>query len=70
MKCCKTCKWAKWQMTNTGKISRIYSGECVYRIVLPVMPECVMEPIHVRRGGIWPDLKSGANCLTYEAKSP
>lgn len=62
---CQTCIHSRWQLTATGRISRVGAGECVAVIELPVLPSCVDMPDFCR-SYIWPDF--GSNCQLYVKK--
>jgi hypothetical protein len=79
--CCETCKWAKWELTPTGKIRKFVAGRCLF----PVDKEAIREFLRVHlpqyaggeeqlrdaslfdvRRGIWPS--DGESCGVWEAK--
>lgn len=62
-KYCKTCKFAKFVLTPSGRIKKDWAGECTYELILPSVPAS-ME-VYSKSFGIWPD--SGKNCPTYIA---
>lgn len=66
---CKTCRFASWIFTPTGRVKKNVAGRCTYEIgPRPKLPESV----HGRfasiwppgKGGIWPDF--GRTCECYE----
>lgn len=59
---CKTCKWAKWERTQTGRISLSKYGECTFSISIGAIPASVK--IAVRVSKIWP--KMHADCPVRE----
>ena len=62
---CKTCKYAEFPRTVTGRIQRNMPGKCTYEVKLPQLPASV--PVrYMSRMAIWFD--SGANCPTYEKR--
>lgn len=67
-KCCKTCKWAKWELTPKGKIKQSEAGKCDYpKTILPAVPECEnqVSASHFRYG-IWTDM--GDRCPVWQEK--
>ena len=54
-KICKTCKYAKWQLTEKGNLKRNAPGKCQYEIITPKLPKAIqsyyVEPSCER--GIW-----------------
>jgi hypothetical protein len=62
---CKTCKYAEFPLTPTGRIKRTTYGKCTVTFVPPPLPACINQP-YWHRHSIWPD--DGANCPTYEPK--
>lgn len=55
-RCCKTCKWARWQLTPTGRIRRGVCGRCEYpSFQLPPGPACE-ERIKPHRVAVWPTM--------------
>lgn len=63
--CCKTCRWARFERTPTGRIVRRYAGRCAYPLPPPpVLPSSVIEYHAPYKGGIRPE--SGATCPVYE----
>ena len=77
MKCCKTCKWAKWERTKNGGIRTSEAGTCLYPtlkddelIIQPQLPDCsrmlrrdLLRTIN-ERYAIWVD--DGKDCGCYE----
>lgn len=65
---CKTCKWADWERTPTGRISRKYVGSCLYPIPEPVLPTSVVRHSISKpyAGGIEPN--DGTKCPCWEKK--
>ena len=61
---CPTCKHSRWHLSVTGRIGKGHAGHCVVPIVLPPLPSCVRNEVHVSRMGIWPD--DGGECPLYE----
>lgn len=77
MKCCKTCKWARWERTAKGGIRTSKAGRCEY-------PKLKVEDVDIKipdssaesksiavdrinvRFYIWSD--RGRNCECYELK--
>lgn len=65
-RCCKTCKWARWDLTPKGRIRRNVSGRCDYPwFQIPPGPECEIRP-QPNRIGIWPNM--GSECRVWEKK--
>lgn len=69
---CKTCRWAKWNYTATGRINK-YAGRCLYVVTLPALPYSVTahhsffkDQMAACRSAIRPDC--GATCPTRAAK--
>lgn len=63
---CKTCKYATFELTPTGRIKRNLVGRCsVPAPAPPVAPACFVfsKPL---RAGVWPDM--GAACTAWESK--
>jgi hypothetical protein len=60
---CKTCKYAEFPRTPTGRIKRNAPGKCKANFVPPPLPACIAQP-YWHRLAIWPDY--GENCPTYE----
>jgi len=57
---CRTCAWAEWERTPTGRISKTHAGRCTFPIKRPVLPMCVCEGDYLppHKHGIWADLKT------------
>lgn len=62
-KCCKTCAYAKWWRTPSGRIKQKTSGKCQWREPALVVPAVVT--VTFSRIAVWPE--SGAECPTWEA---
>ena len=62
---CKTCKWAKWQLTASGNIRRGSSGVCTYVVQVPLVPVCFPMSFNTGRNYVWPNDQH--NCPCYEA---
>ena len=60
---CKTCKYAEFPRTPTGRIKRTCHGKCKVDFVPPPLPACIARP-YWPRVSIWPDM--GENCPSYE----
>ena len=61
-KCCKSCVWARWELTPAGRITKNISGHCVYPYV-PAPAPAALE-VQLSKRGIWADY--GKECETYE----
>lgn len=66
---CKTCRFALWNRTPTGRIRKGEAGICTYEIgpcpKLPVSVSTFSTPYWPpSKGGIWPDF--GEECECYE----
>ena len=61
--CCRTCHWAKWQKTVSGKIKRYVAGICEFEVKWPPIPWAVRYP-HADKIGIWPN--DGFACPCWE----
>lgn len=59
---CKTCRWAKWQMTKAGSVNVQRHGTCKYVIAMPLLPMCVTT----LKSAIW--IGDGKQCPVWEAK--
>lgn len=67
---CKTCAYAVFERTPTGRIRGARAGRCTAPIPEVILPAC-LEPVHWRKSGIWSD--SGHGCPVYvktEVKTP
>jgi len=65
---CKTCKWAKFQRTPSGRIKRNVHGTCEYPPPIePLKPACEIYK-QSGRMAIWPELYQG--CPVYEPVEP
>ena len=49
-KSCRTCKFAKWQVTVNGRRQFQYAGECIYMLPPIVVPDCVARSLGFRSG--------------------
>lgn len=71
-KTCKTCRWAKWQLTEKENIRISKVGACTYQVVIPPLPISITrswtfrDPTQVIRTAI---LATYKNCPTWEAKN-
>jgi len=72
MKNCTGCKYAKWDITKSGRLHPSGKGACQYKFKIPVLPECLFW-----LGGIAPEPYScrinrkrtlNDNCAYYEKK--
>jgi hypothetical protein len=67
---CHTCKFATWNKTPTGRISKSLPGKCAWSKTVQ-LPSCGYEqgkPLVLRGGAIWH--RDAVKCATYEkAKS-
>lgn len=67
---CKTCRWAKWQMTKAGSVNVQRHGTCKYVIAMPLLPMCVttLKPANPEywKSAIW--VGDGKECPVWEAK--
>lgn len=61
MKSCKTCRFARWELTPAGRI-RHTAGRCVAE--LPVVVAPISVRVQMGRIAIWADM--GADCPVYE----
>jgi hypothetical protein len=51
---CKTCRWAKWQYTPTGRAKRNEHGSCSYKVTWPKIPTAMQVFLPEKAGmGIW-----------------
>ena len=58
---CKTCKWAEWRRTETGRIRPKQAGRCTYQ--LPVIPLPIsIEVKFPHRSAIWRDFTEECPC--------
>jgi hypothetical protein len=66
---CKTCAFAKWEMTKAGQINPKRVGHCLYVIPWPPLP-IVLGKVNLPHptGGIWSDLNE--ECPTWKWKEP
>lgn len=60
---CKTCKFSRWSLTSGGRIRRHNSGICTYRVVLPMMPACMVN-VSSMKCGVWPN--DGKECPVFD----
>lgn len=67
---CKTCRWAKWERTATGRISTIHAGTCLYVVPMPPLPISVTASFDYRKdfGRSKIHVGMGASCPTFEEK--
>ena len=67
---CKTCKFARWQHTKTGRIATQRFGTCLYQIEMPMLPDSVTKSFSFQpepsRCAIWVD--DGKACPCYTQK--
>lgn len=61
---CKTCEYAKFERTATGRISRIYAGRCTFE---PVIVASIVMTVNISTYHIMPD--SGEGCAVYKLKT-
>lgn len=61
--CCKTCRWAKFERTSTGRVKRNKFGDCTADFVMPKFPAFIITPT-IQRVHIWPE--KGRDCPLYE----
>lgn len=40
-KCCKTCIYSRWWLTDKGSIHRHSAWRCMYVVTMPALPESV-----------------------------
>lgn len=64
LKCCKTCIYSRWWLTDKGNIHRHSAGRCMYVVTMPALPESVRYHPGFHTTGI--DPKDGAECPRYE----
>jgi hypothetical protein len=67
-KCCGTCKWGKFEMSNHNppRILRGGRAECLFPLPeIPPMPSCV-DPIRPYKRSIYDAM--GTDCPTWAAK--
>lgn len=70
-KSCKTCRFAEWKRTGTGRIKNV-SGRCKYVVVLPPLPTSVTGSytgapnLSINRRSMTPDGRDGTDCPVYE----
>jgi hypothetical protein len=71
---CKNCKFAKFQLTEKGNIKRSLPGRCIFKVVIPKLPDAVKNHYSFRRDGehfgkscIRPN--DGIDCETFEDKN-
>jgi len=60
---CRTCRWAEWKRTPTGRISQVSAGHCRCPVSWPLLPACMDVP-RERRRGIWTD--EGKDCVRWQ----
>ena len=67
---CKDCRWASWERTDSGKISRVVAGQCVVPITMPPLPLSITKAYgfspEFPRCGIWSDCV--LDCPTWAPK--
>lgn len=66
MRNCSSCKHAEWELTPSGRISRLYAGKCNYPIEAVKLPSCCGQNVTPHKGSIWPDF--GEDCPCWEDK--
>lgn len=62
---CLTCKWAKWQLTDKGRIRRKLYGTCTVEVQMPIAPKC--DHMTRNRMAIWATAKH--DCRLFTARS-
>jgi hypothetical protein len=66
-RCCGNCKFSRWELTPTGRISN-YAGRCVVELPVINLPWCVTQCYSFRRDyprcGLGP--KDGTECPLFE----
>lgn len=72
-KICRTCRWAEWEKTPTGRVKRSEAGHCVVEIPGMSLPVCCTpeecEKVSAGRfhkTGIWWDYEK--ECPFWEGK--
>lgn len=67
---CKTCRWAQWERTATGRMSYKNAGHCLYVVQMPPLPHSVTGAYGYQkefpRSRIHADM--GAGCPTWEER--
>ena len=68
---CRTCRWAEWERTPTGRIKQNCSGQCVYPVAHIRLPDSITENVmftkNPPRNAIW--TKDGTNCPCWEERT-
>ncbi|MEM8519022.1 hypothetical protein RCH05_003597 [Janthinobacterium sp. CAN_S7] len=63
MASCKDCKFAKFEFTATGRISRTNGGRCMFG---PTFVVSAAMKVNISINSIWPD--DGTDCKVFEQK--
>lgn len=72
---CTTCRWARWEISASGRHRSSVRGRCTFKPVWPALPAVITrhnesvklpDPSHF---GIWL-WEPETDCLTWEAKEP
>lgn len=65
---CRTCRYAEFARTATGRIKRGEPGKCRYpKPELPVLPAAAETLSRIQYGWIWPRFD---DCRVWAAKEP
>ena len=59
---CRTCRFAKWTLTKTGRIAKNEYGRCEYHVASVPLPFC--HKVSHTRTAIWP--ADGEDCPCWE----
>lgn len=65
---CKTCKWSRWWLTPSGKLSRDTMGQCRFPLPVIVLPDSVKTAFGFSKDfpRRYMDQNDGTDCPCWE----